>query len=142
MEDVELWDTKRGSRILTFAPSSDAESLAFSPDGTRAMISRESENSALWDAQTGKRLFELPGTDSDRPSTAFSPDGRDVLTGSRKNGAACRARKMASYGGVLGTACSASVPLPSDRQMVLSQLAPVTAPFASTVPPPDKSSRS
>lgn len=63
------------------AYGSPFESLAVSPDGSRALTGSRDGTAALWDARTGKRLRVLKGHRGTVPSTAFSPDGARLLTG-------------------------------------------------------------
>jgi WD40 repeat protein/serine/threonine protein kinase/tetratricopeptide (TPR) repeat protein len=71
-------------------------SMAFSPDGTRIVTGGDSQPRVLqvgrilgvqgpgevkvWDARTGKELFELKGHTGDVSNVSFSPDGARIVT--------------------------------------------------------------
>src|SRR5262245_59908464 len=56
-------------------------SLAFSPDGQRIVSQTGGNLAQLWDAATGKVLFQFRHA-SLVYSACFSPDGRQILTAS------------------------------------------------------------
>jgi WD40 repeat protein len=66
---------------------SDAEDIAFSPDGrTFATAERHSGAIHLWDVATGARKPEPAGHRGRPHGTTFSPDGRRVATGGGLDG--------------------------------------------------------
>jgi WD40 repeat protein len=58
-------------------------SVAFSPDGARALTGSRDNAAKLWDAATGKEILSLDGHQEEVTSVNFSPDGLNVLTASR-----------------------------------------------------------
>ncbi len=77
---------KFGEPIRTFSGHDDGiRSVAFSPDGRRALTGSNDSTAILWDVDTGKQVHTFKGHDNVICSVAFSPDGRRVLTGSNDN---------------------------------------------------------
>jgi WD40 repeat protein len=75
---ARLWDAATGKEIRAFKGHEHwVTSVAFSPDGGRALTGSKDGTVRLWDAATGKELRAFKG-----PSVAFSPDAKLVLTGS------------------------------------------------------------
>jgi WD40 repeat protein len=91
---VRLWDPSSGKEVrrLVSGPtaatvlyrhprSSNAETLAFSPEGTK-LAARESDNAiSVWDPATGRRLFRLDGHKRWPTCLTFSPDGKLLASG-------------------------------------------------------------
>jgi WD40 repeat protein len=81
---VLRWRTIRESpalvRILT-GHQGDVSSVAYSPDGRCLVSGAWDKTVAVWDAETGQRLFVLTGHQGDVSSVAFSPDGRRIASG-------------------------------------------------------------
>ncbi|MEV4001927.1 NB-ARC domain-containing protein [Actinomadura sp. NPDC049753] len=66
---------------LILTGHSDAvTSVAFSPDGARALTAGLDGTARMWDTATGRELFRLTGHSGRVMSVAFSPDGGRVLT--------------------------------------------------------------
>jgi WD40 repeat protein len=83
---ARIWDAQTGRHLITltghnlpFLPALSFASVAFSPDGTRALTSW-GKATRIWDAHTGQRLLSF--TDRKSIAAAFSPDGATVLTSS------------------------------------------------------------
>lgn len=75
---VILWDLLIGRPMRTIR--ANASSVAFSPDGQRAISCSFLERRIqLWDLQTGKELLNIPASEQVR-SVAFTPDGRRAVT--------------------------------------------------------------
>jgi WD40 repeat protein len=58
-------------------------SVAFAPDGTRAITASADFTAKLWDCGTGKEILNLKGHTQELTSVTFSQDGRYILTGSQ-----------------------------------------------------------
>ncbi|KAF7376818.1 NB-ARC domain-containing protein [Mycena sanguinolenta] len=57
-------------------------SVAFSPDGARAVSGSTDKTVRIWDVTTGAVLGRMEGHTSSVSSVAFSPDGTRVVSGS------------------------------------------------------------
>jgi sugar lactone lactonase YvrE len=76
------YENKAQRLVRTFADHGASVSIAFSPDGSRA-LSGNWENFAvkLWDVATGRELRAFKGHRGSVKSVAFSPDGSKILSG-------------------------------------------------------------
>ena len=54
----------------------------FSPDSKYILTTSGDNTAALWDAQTGKKMYDLKGHTSFVLSAVFSPDGKQIVTAS------------------------------------------------------------
>ena len=95
---LKLWEAKTGRLIREFSGhaenklavppdqpvtlSSKVASVAFSPDGLRAVSGSDDETVKLWDITTGRVLKTFSGHKSFVNCVDFSPDGRAILSGS------------------------------------------------------------
>jgi WD40 repeat protein len=82
---VRVWSMKTKGLLLTLDTGSlDAavESVAFSPDGKTLGAGSDSKNGYVWQAATGKQLFQLTGHTDKVNSIDFSPDGKLIATAS------------------------------------------------------------
>lgn len=80
-----LYDIDTGQLLRRFSEKGDAEvwSVAFSPDGRRALIGDEKGRANLWDVETGQQLRTFVMKEKfvgPVLSLAFTPDGKRVLT--------------------------------------------------------------
>jgi hypothetical protein len=57
-------------------------SIAFSPDGQRAVSGGEDNTARLWDVASGREIRPLEGHTGEVLAVAFSPDGKRALSGS------------------------------------------------------------
>jgi WD40 repeat protein len=73
---VKLWDVSAGTVIRSIPTPGGVQSLAISPDGTKAVTGLYYVDVRLWDLNAGTELRSFIGE-----SAAFSPDGTKVLTG-------------------------------------------------------------
>jgi WD40 repeat protein len=81
-----LFDLDNGQLVRRFSEKGDAQiwSVAFSPNGRRALIGGEKGRATLWDVETGQQLRTFVTKErfvSPVLSLAFTPDGKRVLTG-------------------------------------------------------------
>ncbi len=78
-----VWDVTTGGKLLTLrGHTNTVRSVAFSPDGKRALTGSYDKTAVLWDATSGEKLRTFRGHTDWVYSVAFSPDGQRVLTGS------------------------------------------------------------
>ncbi|MBI2900103.1 MAG: hypothetical protein HYY17_07950 [Planctomycetes bacterium] len=61
------------------------ESVAFSPDGKRALSGSDDATLKLWEVESGKEIATWKGHEKEVSSVAFSPDGKRALSGSEDN---------------------------------------------------------
>jgi hypothetical protein len=79
---VQLWDIETGKLLQTFkGHTDDVNSVAFSPDGTRALSGGWDHTVKLWDVATGQLLRNFEGHTGTVFSVAFSSDGTRALSG-------------------------------------------------------------
>src|SRR5258708_34894603 len=74
---VRLWDLETGKELGCFSQHGDEIlSVAFSPNGQRAVSTSADKTMRLWEVDKEKVLHQLPGA----TCAVFSPDGRPVLS--------------------------------------------------------------
>lgn len=77
LQSATVWD-ERGDLIVKELNGDDA---TWSPDGRSILTIYQRERKAiLWDAATGRRLYDLPGGANGVDDADFSPDGSQVVT--------------------------------------------------------------
>ena len=85
---VRLWDAQTGKEIRKFEGHTEAVwSLAFSPDGRRALsgsgrytLDSPDTTVRLWDVETGKELHKFEGHPQTVWGVVFLADGRRALS--------------------------------------------------------------
>jgi WD40 repeat protein len=85
---LKLWDITSGRELRTFHQPMLVQSVAFSPDGRTALVSRGTlpilGELILFDITSGRDLRNFVGHKGCVASVAFSPDGRAALSGDYK----------------------------------------------------------
>ena len=74
-----IWDLESGARLLTFEGIGDRTHPIAIRDGLAAI--GDGTSVALFDANTGKRRFDVPGHGDGVGGVGFMPDGRAVTAG-------------------------------------------------------------
>jgi WD40 repeat protein len=78
---IRLWRLGDGTLVRQFtAHLHSVNCLAFSPDGKRIVSGGFDARFRVWDPATGKRLYQVRGSDGIR-SLAFSPEGKTLVLG-------------------------------------------------------------
>lgn len=83
---VTVWSATDGKEVCHMPPDErrvSFESAVFSPDGARVLTTDLGDVARIWDAHTGKELFQLVGHESWMSGALFTPDGKRVVTGSQ-----------------------------------------------------------
>jgi eukaryotic-like serine/threonine-protein kinase len=80
---IQIWDTSTHQKLITLDgdDNSYADSLGFSPDGTR-LIATYGSTASIWNCESGDLLFTLEGHSSNVESAVYSPDGTRIATAS------------------------------------------------------------
>ena len=117
--------------ILTFTGHGGAVcSVAFSPDGTKALTGSTDDTAKLWNVATGACLRTFTGPAYAVYSVAFSPDGTKVLTGSNDKTAklwdASTGSCLRTFTGHTAVVCSVAF-FPPDGTKVLTGSQDATA---------------
>ena len=80
---LKLWATATGREIRALRGHSDnVNSVAMSPDETRALSGSADKTIKLWNLATGELIRTLTGHAASVKSVAFSPDGARIISGS------------------------------------------------------------
>ena len=80
-KSIKLWNLDDGGLLSTMSGHSDyVRSVAWSPGGTKLASGSDDETVRVWEAATGKQLWQLRG---EKPihCVAFSPDGSLIAAG-------------------------------------------------------------
>jgi len=76
---IRVWDIESGNQIMDFGDQ--ASKLAISPNGEYIASCGMTEDTCVYDAETGKKLWKLTGKQGSHLGLAFSPDSRWIATG-------------------------------------------------------------
>jgi WD40 repeat protein len=103
---LHLWDLERGTELATWrGHTAEVKTLAFSPDGTRALTGGKDRTVRLWDVATGTELHRFDRQPGDVWAVCFAADGRRIAWGPGDgtvvvyDTAADRAEQRLEYGG-------------------------------------------
>jgi WD40 repeat protein len=81
---VRLWDLEAGKELKKLeGHDGELRTVAFSPDGKRALSAGWDKVPRLWDLESGKELVKFEGHTGSVRSAVFSYDGKRVLTASK-----------------------------------------------------------
>lgn len=119
-DGANLWETEGGKLLQTFPHPGFVRAVAFSPDGKRILTGSTDTNVRLWDADTGKMLQLLGGSEGFINAVAFSPDGQWILSGGEEKDARLWKNPFFSPSSVL---TAASTPAPDAPPAVTSTAA-------------------
>ena len=92
-EQIKIWSWAEGREVVSIAGRGYLSALAFSPDGAKlAVVGTGPPDAAtglfqpgfgqVWEAASGKLLFNLPRNNLPTVAVAFSPDGSRLATSS------------------------------------------------------------
>jgi WD40 repeat protein/tRNA A-37 threonylcarbamoyl transferase component Bud32 len=77
---VKIWDVESGVETASLSGTQNSpQSVSFSPDGARVIAPCQLDTQ-VWDATTGKIVFNLPCADGELLDACFSPDGKYIAT--------------------------------------------------------------
>ncbi|MCB9435593.1 MAG: protein kinase [Anaerolineales bacterium] len=80
---MRWWDTERGAQLKQLSGhGAEITSVAFSPDGQRAVSGGHDRIAIIWNLETGEIIHTLVGHTDWVQDVAFSPDGTSVVSGS------------------------------------------------------------
>jgi WD40 repeat protein/cell division protein FtsL len=86
---AQIWNAQTGQPVIALdRPSTDVNSVAFSPNSQRVVMALMDNTARILDAKSGKAIIVLRGHEDNGPRfggmtrAAFSPDGNHVVTAS------------------------------------------------------------
>lgn len=81
-----VWDLNTGNRLYAITGKDiNLGSALFSPDGTKIITITVGETEKIWDASSGKLLYDLEESSPDQPRVEFSPQSDKVAISYRDN---------------------------------------------------------
>ncbi len=79
--NITVWDLATGKKLASFTEHTKTEqALAFTPDGTHALLGTDSGLIHLWEVATGKRVRDFEGNRGGILAVAVSSDGKTVAS--------------------------------------------------------------
>lgn len=82
MHGIMIWDIASKKLVKNIPHSDDVVAIDYSPDGLRIVGGGMDSKAYVWDAQTGKILYAMPGHSAHVTGVSFHPDGRYFATSS------------------------------------------------------------
>jgi eukaryotic-like serine/threonine-protein kinase len=78
---VQVWDAANGGQLGIMEHGGDLARVAISSDGKRIVCANESGTIKLWDADTGKEILAVKGSQEGIHTVAISRDGARIISG-------------------------------------------------------------
>lgn len=75
---IVMWDARTGKTLQSLGHGEPSEFLRFSPDGSLLLSVSTGQRAQVWDVVSGKKCFDLAGSEAGAWSADFSPSGRFV----------------------------------------------------------------
>lgn len=76
---IEIWSIPGGTRLLSIPFNNTVYTAHFSPDDTR-LITASLMIGTVWNAQTGAKIFDIPGLEGEMNAAVFSPNGQTIVS--------------------------------------------------------------
>jgi WD40 repeat protein len=80
-QSITIRDVMKGEEKFKCNNGVAVRKMTFSPSGGQLAVASDDLTVKVWDTETGRRLFTLPGHERDIHSVVFSSDGRHIASG-------------------------------------------------------------